>query len=148
VCSPIVFATALADDLALVIEIQGKRLALPIAPSIVLGRLPSPPDPRDRRPHLDLSACDAQHQGVALEHIAISRKQRLVYVTDLDSLSGTQLNNASQRPYAEYVLRRGAVLRLGALPITVIFPTAPVGPTERNPDLGQAQVSSEKSSSE
>src|SRR5262245_27751963 len=98
----IVFATPLDKDAALVLRINGKHLALPIAPSIVVGRLPYATDVLDRRPHVDLSAFDAQHKGVSLEHLELSRQQRLVYATDLDSSSGTRLNTLWLRPYAEH----------------------------------------------
>src|SRR5262249_42002040 len=64
----IVFVTPLDADSALMLRINGKHLALPIAPSIVVGRLPYATDVLDRRPHVDLSAFDAQHKGVSLEH--------------------------------------------------------------------------------
>src|SRR5262249_38278961 len=121
----IVFVTPLDADSALMLRINGKHLALPIAPSVVVGRLPYATDVLDRRPHVDLSAFDAQHQGVSLEHLEISRKQGLVYATDLDSSSGTQLNSLWLRPYAEHVLRRGDTFRLGGLHIDLIFPNSP-----------------------
>src|SRR5262249_46634193 len=131
----IVFATPLDEDSALVLRINGKHLALPIAPSVVVGWLPYAPDVLDRRPHVDLRAFDAQHQGVSLEHLEISRKQGLVYATDLDSSSGTQLNSLWLRPYAAHVLRRGDTLRLGGLHIDLIFPSSPA------PHPGSAGIS-------
>ena len=110
------------EDQAILIEIDGKRLPLPVAPIIVLGRYACPPDPSDLRPHVDLTAFDAVQYGVSRQHVKISRKHGLIYITDLGSSNGTVLNSSLLIPNTDRVIRSGDEVRLGHLKLRIIFP--------------------------
>lgn len=111
------------DEQPIILEIDGKSIALPIAAGVVLGRTPLPIHPDDKRPHVDLTAFNAHNKGVSREHAVIVRKHDLVYVIDLGSSNGTILNGTLLVPYVDRVLRSGDELRLGGLVMSVIFPS-------------------------
>jgi pSer/pThr/pTyr-binding forkhead associated (FHA) protein len=110
------------DDQSIIIEIDGMQLPLPIAPSLVLGRLSSSPDPSDQTPHVDLSAFSAAQKGVSRQHARISRKYGLIYIADLGSTNGTLLNSLLLTPHSDRVIRSGDEVRLGDLTLRIILP--------------------------
>ncbi len=108
-----------ADQEPITLEINGERLAVPVAESVTVGRKSEIPD--DSPPDVDLSPFGAGDQGVSRKHIKIKRKNILVYVADLGSTNGTLLNGRRLIPNAERLLRNGDELQLGRLKVKVKF---------------------------
>ncbi len=113
------------DAQPVLLQIEGDQqwICLPVAPVVVVGRLSKTQRRNGVYPHIDLSAFDAYTKGVSREHIKISRKYGLVYVTDIGSSNGTILNGIRLAPHDDRALRSGDTLRLGHLTISIIFPT-------------------------
>jgi hypothetical protein len=107
-----------AGQKLVVFEIDGVRLALPVAEVLSVGR--TSPNSEDR-PDIDLCAFDAQRKGVSRHHVTITRKELLLYVSDAGSSNGTWLNGHRLIPHAKRVLRNGDELQLGRLLIKVHF---------------------------
>ncbi len=57
--------------------------------------------------------------GVSRKHMKLTRKNLLVYVTDLGSTNGTLLNGRQIMPFTERILRSGDELQLGQLKLRV-----------------------------
>jgi len=99
-------------------EINGKRLPLTISETLTLGRVAGT---TGEQPDVDLTAFDAEQFGVSRIHIRIRRKGILLYVSDLGSTNGTQLNGRRLIPDGERLIRDGDELILGRLHIKVRF---------------------------
>ncbi len=100
-------------------DINGKQLRLPIAKSLVIGRMSE--FPGDVRPDVSLNAFGAAVHGVSRQHSRIMRKRDLVYVADLDSSNGTFLNGRRLTRNSYRILNSGDELQLGSLKLTVRF---------------------------
>jgi hypothetical protein len=99
-------------------EIEGQRMALPIAEQVVIGRCTGA---EGAQPDVDLSPFAADEKGVSRCHIRIIHKGALIYISDLGSLNGTWLNGFGVPPHNERLLRDGDRLRLGRLEVKVTF---------------------------
>jgi FHA domain len=101
------------------LEIDQREVLLPLGQAVIIGRRADNPD--DLHPDIDLSLFQAAEKGVSRQHIRISYKGEMSYVTDLGSRNGSWLNNTQLLPRQERVLRDGDELRLGQLRIKVRF---------------------------
>jgi pSer/pThr/pTyr-binding forkhead associated (FHA) protein len=70
---------------------------------------------------VDLSYFFASAKGVSRRHIMITRKNQLVYLTDLNTRNGTWLNDQPLVAYNARLLRNNDRLRLGSLNMRVLF---------------------------
>ena len=68
---------------------------------------------------VDLAPFGAAKKGVSRKHMKLTRKNLLVYVTDLGSTNGTLLNGRQIMPFTERILRSGDELQLGQLKLRV-----------------------------
>ncbi len=106
-------------DAPIVFKIAGTNLALPLCNTITVGR---PCSQSSRwKPHVDLSTFGAHEHGVSRRHIRFTSRDRLTYVSDLNSTNGTWLNGQRLTPFTEYLLHDGDELRLGLLKIKIHF---------------------------
>jgi hypothetical protein len=85
---------------------------------VTLGRT-SPDNPI--RPDIDLAPFNAEELGVSRVHASLRRAENTVQITDLSSRNFTYLNGQRVYPRESRVLRHGDEVRLGRLPLTVIF---------------------------
>jgi hypothetical protein len=100
-------------------NLQGQRLTFPVATTVVLGR--NSQIPGDVQPDVHLNTFDAANQGVSRQHIKITRKNDLMYVSDLGSSNGTFLNGRPLLRNALRILRDGDELQLGMLKLLIGF---------------------------
>lgn len=85
---------------------------------VTLGRS-SPENPL--KPDIDLSPYNAEELGVSRIHASLRRAENTVQITDLSSRNFTYLNGQRVYPRESRVLRHGDEVRLGRLPLTIIF---------------------------
>lgn len=97
------------DD-TLVVELEDK---------VVLGRAHK--FPNIPQPDVDLTSFGALEKGVSRNHLAFSREQDTIVVTDLGSANSTYLNGQRLMPFEPRILRDNDELRLGRLVIRVTF---------------------------
>lgn len=76
-------------------------------------------------PEIDLTEPDGMGKGVSRRHTAIAIHDERVFIKDLGSTNGTQLNGVPCEPLREYRLRHGDELTLGNLRLQVIFAVVP-----------------------
>ncbi|SRR5258708_24435366 len=100
-------------------EINGQQLTLPLNASLVIGRVSAQPD--DSCPDVALNAFRAAEQGVSRQHLRITRKGEIVYVSDLGSTNGTCLNGRPLPRNRYRIVNSGDELQLGALKLIVKF---------------------------
>jgi hypothetical protein len=103
----------------IIFDIGGVSIALPIAETLIIGRLSQAPG--DPQPDVNLNAFDADLQGVSRQHLKLTRRGDLIYMTDLGSSNGTFLNGRPITSHRERILRHGDELCLGYLKIFVRF---------------------------
>jgi pSer/pThr/pTyr-binding forkhead associated (FHA) protein len=108
-------SSGLLNRLTLILVINGRRVLLPVAREVIVGRF-TPTNGLQPDIDLDLSA---ELNGVSRRHLRITNTSTQFSVSDMDSLNGTWLNGARLQPRAEYPLRHGDKLRLGKLEIEV-----------------------------
>jgi hypothetical protein len=109
----------LADTAPIVFEVGEQQVTLPIAARIIVGRLGHSPDADP--PDVDLNQFSAREKGVSRRHCAITRKGKLVYLSDLGSSNGTRLNGKRLFGEQARLLRAGDELELGRLKLRVRF---------------------------
>jgi pSer/pThr/pTyr-binding forkhead associated (FHA) protein len=85
---------------------------------MVIGR--SSPETA-QKPHIDLAAFDAEHFGVSRAHASLKINNRTLVITDLQSSNSTYVNGQRVYPHEIRVLRHGDEIRLGRLPLKVLF---------------------------
>jgi FHA domain len=112
-------AVFVEDQRPITFEIDGVMMILPVAHSLVIGRVSE--QPGDPRADINLNAFNARELGVSRQHARIMRKRELIYITDLDSSNRTFLNGRPLTGSYERILRSGDELRLGHLKIKVKF---------------------------
>ncbi len=86
---------------------------------IVLGRMHN--EQGVPLPDVDLNPFEALEKGVSRNHLALSRDQDTIVVTDLGSANSTYLNGQRLMPYEPRILRDNDELRLGRLVVRVSF---------------------------
>jgi len=101
------------------LDICDRKLVLPVADTLVIGRRSAVPG--ETGPDIDLNPFSAHEMGVSRRHVRISRVNNWPYVTDLGSSNGTFLNGRALVPNAQRVLRNGDELQLGRLKVRVKF---------------------------
>jgi len=67
---------------------------------------------------LDLDDYDAVNAGVSRSHCRLTFKWGQLFVTDLDSTNGTYIDDKRLQPFQPYIIKSGAILRLGKLSIS------------------------------
>lgn len=120
--------------LELTVTQTGRRICLPPASSVYLGR-------RDERhsiyPDVDLTHDGGAAHGVSRQHACIHQRDDGIYVEDINSTNGTFINNQRLRPLQVYPLDYGDTLRLGRLELQVAPPSKPTGDHESASLLGK-----------
>ena len=81
---------AFAMHRPIVFDVNGARLELPSASTLVIGRASKAAS--DPQPDVSLNAFDAEVLGVSRRHVKIVRAHDLTYVSDMGSKNGTFLN--------------------------------------------------------
>ncbi|MEX2144743.1 MAG: FHA domain-containing protein [Anaerolineales bacterium] len=71
-------------------------------------------------PDVDLEPFQAFKSGVSRLHARIRVEQRVMWITDLGSANGTQVNNEKLTPHQDYPLSNKDVVRLGRLSIQAL----------------------------
>lgn len=102
----------------LVVRGGSRPIRVPIKDEVTLGRA-APNNPI--KPDIDLSAFNAEELGVSRIHATLRREENTIHVVDLSSKNHTYLNDQRVYPRESRVLRNGDEIRLGRLPITVVF---------------------------
>lgn len=102
----------------LVVRGGSRPIRVLIKDEVTLGRA-APNNPV--KPDIDLSAFNAEELGVSRIHAALRREENTIHVVDLSSKNYTYLNAQRVHPRESRVLRNGDEIRLGRLPVTVIF---------------------------
>jgi FHA domain len=103
----------------LIFEINGVAMMLPVANTLIIGRLSE--QPGDPRPDVNLNAFDAKELGVSRQHVKVTRRHEFTYISDMGSSNGTFLNGRPLTGNYERLLRNGDELRLGHLKMRVKF---------------------------
>lgn len=107
-----------AQAIVFVIPGSGRRVRLPLGQTIRIGRA----DPtQDLKPELDLTADEGAEQGVSRLHATIEDSAEGVFIVDLNSTNGTQLNKYRLPPQLPYPLHSGDELRFGQLLVHVFL---------------------------
>ncbi len=76
-------------------------------------------------PEIDLTEPDGMGKGVSRRHTSITIHDERVFIKDLGSTNGTQINGMPCDPLKEYRLRHGDELTLGNMRLQVIFAVVP-----------------------
>jgi len=103
----------------LIMQIGASRetvIRIGLVGQVVLGRSDSK---SNARLHLDLTPYGAHLVGVSRRHAAINASQGRLYIRDLESRNGTQLNGVTLIPAKPYPFQPGDELRLGGLRLTL-----------------------------
>lgn len=90
-----------------------------ISDLVIIGRYNDVVTPNE--PDVDLNPYGGREKGVSRQHLKITRKGILLYVTDLGSTNGTMLNGRRLFPHTERLLRDGDELHIGHLRVGVRF---------------------------
>jgi pSer/pThr/pTyr-binding forkhead associated (FHA) protein len=109
---------ALARNIEFVILNSGRRVTLPLAGEIRIGR--TDPD-RDTNPNLDLSDDDGATLGVSRLHASLQSTENGVILVDLDSTNGTFLHEEGLVAQIPSQLNNGDIFRLGELQVQIFF---------------------------
>jgi pSer/pThr/pTyr-binding forkhead associated (FHA) protein len=72
-------------------------------------------------PQINLERFDALKKGVSRRHAVITRRERGLNLTDLDSANGTYLNGQRLIAHQPRILRDGDEVRLGRLVLCIYF---------------------------
>jgi hypothetical protein len=91
-------------------------IGLEIHGDVVLGRAGAALDPN---PDFDLSIYDAILHGVSRRHALLRPTEGQLFLIDLNSTNGTQVNAVAQEGGMARALRHNDTLSLGALHLTV-----------------------------
>jgi hypothetical protein len=102
-----------------ILEIDGKPVKIEVVERTVIGR--NVDGYTDSGPDVDLTPHRAGELGVSRRHARIRRNGALLYIADLNSTNGTQLNGRKLIPEGERLLRNGDEIRLGHLRIKIKF---------------------------
>ena len=70
---------------------------------------------------IDLTPYGALERGVSRKHLQLTVKDNKLYAVDLQSANHTYLDGVQLEAKTEYVLRAGANIVLGRMPITILF---------------------------
>jgi hypothetical protein len=71
-------------------------------------------------PDIDLEPYSAYESGVSRLHVRIKIDEEAMWITDLGSANGTQVNNQKLAPHQDYPLTDKDVVRLGRLSIQAL----------------------------
>jgi len=101
------------------LEVENWFFALPVQETVIIGR--KSVSHGNYHLDVDLDFFRALGKGVSRQHLAIIRKDMLVYVSDMNTINGTWLNGQKLTSTDERLLRDGDQLRLGQLRIRIHF---------------------------
>jgi|SRR5579859_343658 len=104
---------------SIVLKIGGEKVIIQLSNAVTVGRQAE--GGKETPPDVDLAAYGAAEKGVSRQHIKITLKNEMVYVTDLRSTNGTRLNGQSILPNSARLVRDGDELQLGSLRMIVSF---------------------------
>ena len=108
----------LASQIEFVILNSGRRVTLPLAGEIQIGRT----DPnRDTSPKLDLTGDDGADLGVSRLHASLRSSENGVILVDLGSTNGTFLHEECLTAQIPSALKNGDIFRLGEMQVQVFF---------------------------
>lgn len=72
-------------------------------------------------PDVDLEPYQAYKSGVSRLHASIRVEAAAMWITDLGSANGTQVNNQKLNPHEEHALSNNDIVRLGRLSVQVLM---------------------------
>lgn len=99
-------------SLTVVILNSGRRLTLPVADDLLIGRRD---EPRGIFPDIDLSSDGGYDAGVSRRHALLAFKNGSYQVEDLGSSNGTFVNGRRLTPQSTMTLQNGDELKCGTL---------------------------------
>lgn len=102
------------------VENDETPIVVQLRSELVLGRVT---EQSDTTTYLNLTPYGAQEQGVSRRHARLLRDGKEVYLMDLNSTNGTQLNDEPLPSSVEKRLRDGDKLTLGRMRVYVYFKT-------------------------
>ena len=106
----------------IVFEVNGARLKLPSASSLVVGSAGK--EASDPQPDVNLNLFNAEALGVSCQHVKILSTHDVTYLSDMGSKNGTFLNAHPLAPGTQSIVRDRDELRLGNLKVRVRFSTS------------------------
>lgn len=95
---------------------------------VVLGRVAGSNGP----PDFDLSDFDAERYGVSRRHALLRPTVKQLFLIDLDSTNGTQVNAVPQDTNMARALKHNDTLSLGVLHLVIKIMQRPGGPAGKN----------------
>lgn len=99
--------------------IDGKPAPLPPGQKVIIGRADL--GSTSPKPDVDLTPFGALEKGVSRQHIEVSWRSDLIFITDVGSTNGTLLNGQRLMPGIERILRDNDQLMIGHMPVKVRF---------------------------
>lgn len=115
-----------SGDFALMVVGDGRPLLHQNVKQITIGRS----YPGEDAPGIDLTAYDAYLLGVSRQHASIQRSRDGYTLCDMESTNGTWVNDRRLKPYEDYPLKSGDLIRLGQLGIYIYFNESVVRPMQ------------------
>lgn len=97
---------------------RNAELPLPAAAQALIGRADAA---SSFFPEIDLTAHGGLESGVGRRHLRLSVQDGQIVAEDLDSTNGTFINGVKLAPRMPKPLQNGDELRLGSLPLKIIF---------------------------
>ena len=97
---------------------SGQILPLPGPGEYIVGRVS---EGQSILPDIDLEPYNAYESGVSRLHARIKIEDKAMWITDLGSANGTQVNNKKLSPHQEYPLGDKDVVRLGRFSIQALL---------------------------
>jgi CheY-like chemotaxis protein len=126
VAPPVPAQTGSLDLAPWVMELRVVGTAVTLQVNVKDHMLIGRADPeRGINPEIDLTEPDGIGKGVSRRHASIVVHDERVFVRDLGSTNGTQLNGVPCDPLTEYRLRHGDELTFGNMRLQVIFAVVP-----------------------
>ncbi len=119
--SPAPGTDELSPPWRLLLQVNGENrttLGVPVQERIYVGR-----ENRSQGliPDINLTAFDAESNGVSREHAVILYDRGMLYIRDLDSTNGTRINGFELDTGRDYRLRDGDELEFGRLRAVIRF---------------------------
>lgn len=98
-------------------RVAGRRMIVTVEPELILGR--RKPDDPDDDVSIDLTRFGAGSLGVSRRHAQLVIEAGDVFLIDLNSTNGTQLNGKALKPGQPYRLRDGDEMEFGQLRVVI-----------------------------
>lgn len=112
----------LSPDNVLILQVENDEtpIFVQIRSEVILGRIT---DQSEATTYLNLTPYGADDRGVSRRHARLLRDGQAVYLMDLNSTNGTQLNGEALPASVERRLRDGDEISLGHLRVFIYFKT-------------------------